>query len=89
MQTLAVVHRADAILIVEHGRHGLVLILQLRHLRGNDLPFFVGGDVAALHPVVVHRVVGLLPRQHHRALLRLGLQRVRDDLAQTLVVEKA
>ena len=89
MQALAVVDRTDAVFVVEHRRHGLVLIFQSGHLRSNDYPFLVGGDVATLHAEVIYRVLGFLPRQRHAALMRLGLQLVYDDLAQALVVELA
>ena len=72
VQALALVDRRDAVLVVEHGRHGLVLILLIGHLRGYDLPRTFG-EAASLHPEVVYGVLGLLPRQQYAALTGLRL----------------
>ena len=83
---LTVVDRLHLVLVVEHRRHRLVHILQVGH-RGDGLPSAVGGRVAAHHLEVVHGVFGLQPRQHHRTLLGLGLQRLFLYLAQTLIIK--
>ena len=70
-----VVHRANLIFIVLHGRYGLVLVAQIVDVGGYLLPGIVAlAYLAAQHGEVVNHVAIGIPTQHYAALAGLRHQ---------------